>query len=245
MSFKMNLEVMAHDIDINRNATPSNIIKYLQETVDRNLKSAKPSYEDLLKQHLSFVVSKTAVKIYKPFEEYSKITVETWATEGRSAAFMRNYRVTSNDQIIAEALMTWALLDTKNHRLLRGSEFDVSSYGTGPLLEIDMPTRFRIPKDAPLEKCGEKKVMYSDIDRNLHMNNVKYFDMLFDYIPNREKVYMTSVMMNYVKEAGYEKNIEIFSTPPEITQEGETVYCFVTKIDGQTNVEARFTVKEI
>lgn len=236
---------MAHDIDINCNATPSNIVKYLQETVDHNMRSSKPTYQDLLAQNLSFLVSKTALRVYKPLKEYSKLNVETWATESKSAAFMRNYRITTGGEVVAESLMTWALLDMESKKLLRGSDFDVSCYGTGELLTLDLPGRFRIPKDAVLTKCGEKEVRYYDIDRNLHMNNTKYYDILFDCIPDCEKLYMTSVMMNYLREAPYGKTIEIFMTEPEETPDGELIYCFVTRIDGETNVEARFTVKHI
>ncbi len=242
MPFSFNFEVMAHDIDIHCEATPSNVIKYLQETVDRNLKRCHPTYEELLKQNLSFVVSRTSLKMYAPLKEYSKLEVETWATEGKSAAFMRNYRIFSDGKIAAECVMTWALIDIKNHRLLKGGEFDVSSYGTGELINLDMPSRFRVPADAPLTKRREKKVYYSDIDRNMHMNNVKYYDLIFDCIPDCQNKRMTSCMMNYVKEAPFGKVLEIYSLPVEILENGEEVYSFVTKIDGNTNVEARFAV---
>lgn len=242
MSYKFNLEVLAHDINTHCEATPSNIIKYLQETVDRNLKECHPTYEELLEQNLSFVVSRTALKMYFPLKEYSKLSVETWATEGRSAAFMRNYRILCNGEVAAECLMTWALLDTNNRRLLKGSDFDVSNYGTGDLISLDMPSRFKVPSDAALTLCREKKVYYSDIDRNRHMNNVKYFDLLFDCIPDCQNKQMTSCMMNYISEAAFGKTIEVYSLPVEVLENGEEVYCFKTIVDGQTNVEARFTV---
>ena len=242
MAFVFNTEVLAHDIDIHCEATPSSIIKYLQETVDRNLKECHPTYEELLEQNLSFVVSRTALKMYFPLTEYSKLAVETWATEGKSAAFMRIYRILCDGKVAAECLMTWALLDTKNRRLLKGTDFDVSNYGTGELINLDMPSRFRVPADALETLCREKQVYYSDIDRNLHMNNVKYFDFLFDCIPDCQNKRMTSCMINYVSEASFGKTIEIYSIPPEFLDNGEEVYCFKTKVDGQTNVEARFTV---
>ena len=243
MPYEFSTEVMAHDIDIHCEATPSNIIKYLQEAVDRKLKECHPTYEELLNQNLSFVVSRTALKMYSPLKEYSRIAVETWATIGKSAAFMRNYRISCDGVVAAECVMTWALLDTENRRLLKGSDFDVSGYGTGELINLDMPSRFRVPTDAVLTKCREKKIYYSDIDRNMHMNNIKYFDLLFDCIPDCQNKRITSCMMNYVKEAPLGKVIDIFSTPPTVLENGEEVYLFVTKIEDETNIEARFTVK--
>lgn len=245
MSFSLELEVMAHDIDINCNATPSSVIRYLQETVDRNLGVCHPSYQELFAQGLSFVVSRTALKVYRPLKEYEPIRVTTWATESRSAAFPRNYRITAGDETVAECIMTWALLDIKNGRLLRGSEFDVSGYGTGELLELDLPSRLRISRETELTACGRETVMYRDIDRNRHMNNVKYFDMLFSYIPDCEKLCMTSVLMNYVSEAKWNDTVDIYISEPELCENGEMAYYFRTEVDGKTNVEAKFTVREV
>lgn len=242
MAFEINLEVQAQEINTHYEATPSNIVKYLQEAVDRNLKECRPTYEELLNNDLSFVVSRTAFKVYSPLKKYDRFTVSTWATEGRSAAFMRNYRIMCEGKTAVECVMTWALLNTKEHRLLKGSEFDVSSYGCGELLDLDMPTRLRVEKDAVLTKCFEKKVCYSDIDQNMHMNNVKYFDMLFDCIPECENMALTSCVINYIKEAAYGKIIEVYSLPVQTRENGERIYGFVTKVDNETNVVAEFGV---
>ncbi len=245
MAFKLDLEVMAHDIDVNCHATPTAVVRYLQETVDRNLLCCKPTYQDLLAQNLSFIVSRTALQVHRPLKEYEKITVETWATESRTATFPRSFVIKSGEEIVVECLMIWALVNTEEQRLLRGSEFSVAGYGTGEALELSIPTRFKIPADANLTKCGDRVIMYSDIDRNLHMNNTKYFDMLFDYIPDREKVYMSSCLINYVSEAHYGSKIEIFIGEAEPSDDGETFYTFRTVSDGKVNIEAKIGVRYI
>lgn len=244
MSFKLEMEVLAHDIDVNCNARPTSIIRYLQETVDRNLRACHPTYEELLESGLSFVVSRTALEVCRPIKEYEKLTIETWATETRSAAFPRSFIVKSGGEVVAKALTIWALIDINERRLLKGSEFSTENYGNGEQIELSVPTRFKIPSDLNFSKCGEKKVMYSDIDRNFHMNNTKYFDMLFDYIPKREKVYLSSCIMNYIGEAPFDSNIEIFISDPVI-ENGENIYYFKTIIDGKANIESKLGVLSI
>ena len=70
MVFSLNLEVMSHDIDTNCNATPSAIVRYFGETVDRNMRASSPSYQELFNKGLSFIVSRTAFKVYRPLREY-------------------------------------------------------------------------------------------------------------------------------------------------------------------------------
>ena len=245
MAFRLDLEVMSHDIDVNCNATPTSVVRYLQETVDRNLLCCKPTYQELLAQNLSFLVSRTALQVHRPLKEYEKITVETWATESRTATFPRSFVIKSCEEVVAECLMIWALVNTKEQKLLRGSEFSVAGYGTGDAIELSIPTRFKIAADVQLTKCGDKIIMYSDIDRNFHMNNTKYFDTIFDYVPDREKVYMSSCLMNYVSEAHYGSRIEIFISEAEITESGETFYYFRTISDGKVNIEAKIGVRYI
>ena len=87
--------------------------------------------------------------------------------------------------------------------------------------------------------------MYSDIDRNFHMNNTKYFDMLFDYIQDREKIFMSSCLMNYVSEAPLGSNVEIFISDPIKDSSGETFYFFKTTINQQTNIQAKVGILNI
>ena len=245
MAFSFPLEVMAHDIDINCHAKPSCIIRYLQETVDRNLLVSTPSYGDLLKMGLSFVVVRAALVCYRPLREYEKIKVETWATEGSSACFPRNYRILAEDEVVAESVMIWALLDQNSGRLLRGSEFSVKGYGTGDLLQLPLPSRLRLDKDTVYNKVGTEKVSYRDIDRNMHMNNTMYFDMLFGYIPECEKMTMTSCLINYLHEAKWKDTLNIYMSEPVNQENGEISYFFYTEIDGSRNIEAKFTVKRV
>ncbi|MBP3390130.1 MAG: hypothetical protein J6L58_00370 [Clostridia bacterium] len=245
MPFELNLTVSAHDIDTNCVATPTAVVKYMMEAVDRNMLKCGPTYQELMNSGLSFVVSRNAVEVLRPLKEYEKITVSTWATPSKSFSFPRSYVIYAGDEIVAKGLAIWALIDTKTGKLVRGSDFSVQSYGTGDEIELSVPYRFKLPKDMPLTLCEKRIVHYSDVDRNFHMNNTKYYDMLFDYIPDREKIYMSSCLINYVGEAPLNSEVSIFISEPEKCESGETVYYFKTEINGNTNIEAKVGVRNI
>lgn len=243
MPFELKMTVGAHDIDTNCLATPTAIVKYMMEAVDRNMLTCSPTYQDLMARGLSFVVSRSSIEVLRPLKEYEEITVSTWATPSKSVSFPRSYLIKSGEEIVAKGLSIWALLDINNGKLVRGSEFSVESYGTGEEIELSIPTRFQLNDDG-LTLCGQKTILYSDIDRNFHMNNTKYFDMLFDYIPNREKVAMSSCVMNYVSEAPLGSLLNIYISEPEVC-ENETFYYFKTEIDGKVNIKAKVGVRNI
>ena len=83
MSFELKITVTAHDIDTNCLATPTSIVKYMMEAVDRNMLTCGPTYQELMDKGLSFVVSRNAVEVIRPIKEYEELTVSTWATPRR------------------------------------------------------------------------------------------------------------------------------------------------------------------
>ncbi len=242
MVYIFDTEVSTHDIDVNSNAKPSAVLRYLQEAANKNFADMGPSYNELIDNNLSFVVSRAAINIVSPLKELEKISVHTWATKNSGVIFPRSYLIKSGERVVVQALMNWALINTKEKRFVKGDEFDVSVYGTDEPLNI--PTRFQIPKDIKLDFVGEKQVMYSDIDKNRHMNNTVYPNVLFNFIPNAENLFMSELLINYVSEAPFGKTLKIFMSTAEKSAEGLNYY-FRTMVDDKTNIEALIKVKEI
>ena len=242
MAYIFNTEVSTHDIDVNGNAKPSAILRYLQEAANKNFADMGPSYNELIDNNLSFVVSRAAINILSPLKELEEISVHTWASQNSGVIFPRSYLIKSGERIVVEALMNWALINTKEKRFVKGSEFDVSVYGTDEPLDIS--TRFKIPKDLPLNFVGEKQVMYSDIDKNRHMNNTVYPNVLFNFIPNVQKLFMSELLINFVSEAPFGTTLKIFMSDAEKVEDGLNYY-FRTMIDDKTNIEALIKVREI
>lgn len=242
MAYIFNTEVSTHDIDVNGNAKPSAILRYLQEAANKNFADMGPSYNELIDNNLSFVVSRAAINILSPLKELEEISVHTWASQNSGVIFPRSYLIKSGERIVVEALMNWALINTKEKRFVKVSEFDVSVYGTDEPLDIS--TRFKIPKDLHLNFVGEKQVMYSEIDKNRHMNNTVYPNVLFNFIPNVQKLFMSELLINFVSEAPFGKTLKIFMSDAEKVEDGLSYY-FRTMIDDKTNIEALIKVREI
>lgn len=242
MVYIFDTEVSTHDIDVNSNAKPSAVLRYLQEAANKNFADMGPSYNELIDNNLSFVVSRAAINIVSPLKELEKISVHTWATKNSGVIFPRSYLIKSGERVVVQALMNWALINTKEKRFVKGDEFDVSVYGTNEPLDIS--TRFKIPKELDLSFVGEKKVMYSDIDKNRHMNNTVYPNVLFNFIPNIENLFVSKMLINFVSEAPLGKTLKVFMSQGEANENGLNYY-FRTTIDDKTNIEAMIRVSEI
>ena len=70
-------------------------------------------------------------------------------------------------------------------------------------MELDVPQRFRIPSGTELASIAARRIVYSDLDYNMHMNNTKYTDMLCDCIPMEDTGRIDGVLLSYVKESAF------------------------------------------
>ncbi len=249
MRYTENYEITCHDVDVNNNIKPSLILRYMQETANHHMRDRKPSYTELFSEGKSFILTRITIEIYAQLHQFDKIQVQTWRCPEKGATFIRCYEISRGGEIIARAYSVWAVANRRTGKLCKASEVDISNYETEEPLELRLPTRFRLPKDLAMEKAGEKTVFYSDVDMNVHMNNTQYPDMLWNFIPDVMEKEVTSVNIRFMKEAPLGSQLEIYMAKtaelmPE-DERAEETYCFMSKINGEVNVEAEFGMRRL
>jgi len=185
------------------------------------------------KEHLAFILSKIRMKIYRPLYAFEDIEVQTWTCEGRGFAISRSYRIKRGDDIIADADSTWALVNIEDKTLVRQEDCHVYSFENEPSVALDVPPRFKLPKDVTLESVGKRRIVYSDLDYNMHMNNTRYPDMLCDYLPTDEIGRISGIFLSYVHEAAFGDTLDVMRAKSENVR-----YFRTLGESGQTCLEA-------
>lgn len=144
----------------------------------------------LMQKEMVFLVSRVAVKIYRMPREGDNLRTATWEQEVQRAQFLRNFQIWSESgELMAEARSGWVLVNPFTRVIMRPQEFlDAVPDGLHPMPEEDCGApafqRLRIkPEDSGAEYMGERKVVYSDIDGNGHVDNARYLDMAMDILP--------------------------------------------------------------
>jgi len=240
MKFTTKFTVEGNDVDVNGIAGASRVLRYMQEAANRQMHTYGPSNEELWDRGLAFILSRFSMCLYRPLYAHDEIDVETWACESRGASFERNGRILRGGEVIAELYTVWALLQTEDHTLVRVNEIEFG-FGTYPMLDFDAPLRVRLPRNYEPPLIGERQVVYSDLDRNRHMNNTNYPDMLCDYIPggmNGRRV--VRIAMHFRGEAARGDTVRIYGG------EYESSYWFRTTVNGSNpGVEAEIVLDTI
>lgn len=232
------MRVSSHDIDINGNARPSLVLRYMQEAANQQLYNIGPSNEQLREEGKAYVLCRVGVSNPLPLRAYDEIEASSWACESRLTSFIRCGSITRGGETAAELYSVWALVDINDHHLNRVDE-TVVNYDKDEPVELPFNVRFHIPKDIELSFAEHRHIGYADVDLNRHMNNTNYPDMLVNCIRDMNGRRVESFVINYIHEAPYGEKISIYTAE----KDGDRFFRTVNE-DGTTGVEARFTLTD-
>ena len=241
MKYTEHFEVRCHEIDENNHILPSHLCRLMQETANHQMRDRKPSYYDFFFEGKAFIVTRMCIQIYEQLQQYDQVEARTWRCEAKAATLPRCYDVVKDGKIVAEAYSEWAVPNRVTGKLSRASEIDLSTYEKDDVLDLDLPKRFRFPKETDFQCVGTHHVRYSDCDMNRHMNNSNYIDILWNYVPEVWNKEVTSVNIRFMKEAPLDADIEIYIARLDLAMGNdpyaEELYGFLSKVDGEINVE--------
>lgn len=215
MKFTKHYTVKWHDTDANRCVRPTQLLMYMQETANFQLEDAGVSLDALRDEKgLAFLLSSISIRVYAPLYTRDEIDVQTWVGEGHGFAYTRGFCVLRGGEVVAEASSIWALINLREKRLMRAGE---APYDIEPeeMPELDLPRRLRMPRGEDMETVGERRIVYSDIDYNGHMNNTHYPDLFCDFTPQILAFRVTGMMLSFVHEAAFGHTLKVQRTEVE------------------------------
>lgn len=241
MKFSERYTVKWHDTDANRRVRPTQILMYMQETANHHLRAYNCDLDRMRDERgLGFLLSRVSVRIYEQIYAYDEIEVQTWICDSRGLSFNRCFRILRGDRIVAEAFTVWALMDLRAQKLVPSNAFSYPFDGDDALT-LDLPIRFRVPALAEMEQVGERRIVYSDIDYNGHMNNTRYPDMLCDFTPDITAREVIGFSLSYLQEAAFGKTLSVWRRE---AANGDFLFRTVDE-NGNTCLEARLLTAEL
>ncbi|MBE6619045.1 MAG: hypothetical protein E7626_04605 [Ruminococcaceae bacterium] len=239
MKYSVKYRLTAMDIAPNGAVRPGALLRYFQEAINLQMHDNPPSTEDLFERGQAFILSRTGMKLYADLSVYDEIEVTTWANTSKGATFVRSAQIFRDGVLAADIVTTWALVDINEKRLIRVKDAEIGLGTLDELPEIGIPEKVKMP-DGEHVKVGEKTVVYSDIDRNDHMNNTRYVDMVCDFLPEVENKKIRSFTINYLTESKLREKLDIYHT----NSDGLDYFCAV-KEDGKHSLDVEMLLENI
>ena len=237
MYYSQTYKTKWHDTDGDGVMRPSALLVYMQETANLQCREYGMDLNDLHhKEGKGFLLSRMMVKVFTPLRAYEDIEVRTWCVDAKGYNFIRCFSIHRGEETVALAVSHWALVDIRDGKMLRTTDFRRDfPYGELPDESV-LPRRIRIPASQEMEAVGERRIVYSDLDFNRHMNNTRYPDMICDFLPSMDGKWVTTLSLSYLREAAFGDTLTVSRTPAEGAE--DTYLIRTNRPDGAVCLEA-------
>jgi len=243
MKYTETIRVNSHDTDSSGEVRPSVLVRYVQETVYLQFFNNPPAFDDLRTKYAkTFLISKYKMKVLQPLYANDVIEVTTWALPSRGFSFLRAAEIKRAGERVALFHMVCALIDLENRSLCRVGSLELGFTEEEEDIGISSARRIKMPDESELLKLGQRKIVYADVDANMHMNNTNYPDMLCGFIDEIEDYRIKEFEIDFVGEAPYLETLDVFAKELEC-ECGREIY-FKTLCGGANNVNAHFLLEK-
>ena len=205
-------KIYVHETDFNSKLNLVSLFNYLQDAASEHAEILGFGRDDLMKHNQFWVLSRMYAEISVLPEWGDTIIVTTYPNGTDKLFALRNYEVSYPDgRHIAFATSSWLIVDYSTRRIQR-PEAALTHFRQHPKTQeshLRYASKLELGDGKP--KNNEPfKVKISDLDVNLHTNNVKYLQWITDSYDldfvKHNTVYSTEI--NYLSESFY--NDEVF-----------------------------------
>jgi acyl-ACP thioesterase len=175
--------VRAYEVDPAGQLTIQSICNYLQEVAGNHAQQLGVAVDQLLKQNLTWVLSRLHIRIERyPFWRET-LTIETWPAAVDRFYAIRDYRVTDSKlRPVVAGTSSWMLIDIRNRRPVALPEHITSMHNNSPGRAIDDPFK-KLPGPDEAHFSVFFNVRRNDLDMNNHVNNVNYIEWGLESVP--------------------------------------------------------------
>ncbi len=161
---------------------PSAMLYLAQEMGGRHSELMSLDYDTLASRRLFWAVTRHRVQISRTPMLGEKLRLETWPLPTTRAAYPRSViAYDSENNEVFRAITLWVLMNLDTRKMILPGKSGISVVGTIRGGELPAPGGL-IPR--PIGVAQSRKVAFTDLDRNGHMNNTRCMDWIADLLPS-------------------------------------------------------------
>jgi acyl-ACP thioesterase len=215
--FRKEYTVGPTDVDCYQTLKPSRMLLFIQDISGLHSEAISYSYEALAQKGIFWAIIRHRVQVTRMPRENETIYMETWPMPTTRVAYPRSTVAFDKDgNELFRSICLWVLMDLNNRSMLIPKNSGVEVMGITTGTELAIPKSL-LPK--PLSCVHSRQVVYSDLDRNGHMNNARYMDWVDDLMPSAFHKHhpMKDLTLCYINEALEQQRLDLTW---ELSEEG-------------------------
>lgn len=214
--YRVRFDVTANDVDCFGRLKPSSILNMMQEAAGRQCVDLQVSSEALAKKGLFWAITRQHIQIEHLPTSNTVITIETWPGETSRVAYPRStIGYDQEGNVLFRAISLWVLMDMASRKMVLPGKSGLDFTGKDRGIELAVPASLAPVK---LEGSRQRQVVYTELDRNGHMNNTRYLDWAMDLLPSafHRDHPITDFTVTYLSEAREGERVDLsYELSPE------------------------------
>jgi acyl-ACP thioesterase len=205
-------------IDRSDRMTLSAMFQFFQEAAISHAENLNVGREDMARTGQVWILSRISALADRRPKYREMITVRSWPRGGEKLFAMRDFDIRDKDDIPAvSARSAWIIVDIEKRRPLR-PQFVMDNLPKNEGLQALPPEAggaAALAERSNLQKASERQALYTDVDYNGHVNNVRYVQWIEDTLDPQllEKAEKMRLDINYMNEILGGETIELMSAP--------------------------------
>ena len=233
--------VSCYEANANHLLRPAAMLDIMQEAAGRDASGLGFGYEEMISGNCAWVLSRVKVVFHNYPKWRDEVTLKTWHKGANRIFYLRDFQLEDSvGNVAVSATTSWLIIDLASRRMVRNStlaeNFDNTALGDAIAEQAE---KVSVPKGMELELVDTHKVVWSDIDTNGHVNNVKYvvwaLDSLeYDLVSSKQ---IRELVVNYDSEVLPGQSVDLYRAI-ENTEEG--IVCYIV---GKVGEKSTFSVK--
>lgn len=212
----------------------------VQEMAGRHCQRLGLDWETLAQRQLFWAIVRHRVQVSRLPEKDQVIRLETWPMPTTRVSYPRCVvAYDSQGQELFRSTSLWILMDLQTRAMLLPGKSGVEVNGVLRGGELSSPLSLHPFTPA---QCQQRSVVFTDLDRNGHMNNGRYLDWAADLLPSdfHQSHAISGFTLCYLNEAregerltlGYSQNSEgVLQLEIQRDQDGQSQRIFGAELE--------------
>jgi acyl-ACP thioesterase len=232
-------KIRGYEIDQHNRAPIQSCCAFMEEAAGNHATILGFGIEYLQTLGASWVLARMQLELVELPTSSDEVWVKTWPVVVEKLQFRRDFMLTGSDgRPLVKAVTDWVIIDLKTRRLKKIPEL-IAACQRPEAERVMEKEKLRIEGQENTPELVSFVVRKADIDRNLHVNNLRFTDWMLESVPGdyAEKRRLAAMQIIYRSEAVYGDTVIAKGAYGE--SDGEFLHGLYRKFDGQELVRAK------
>jgi acyl-ACP thioesterase len=203
-------KIKTYHVDFRQELKLSSMLRFFQEVASNHAEHLGAGYSALVEKNLFWALSRLRIEFSRIPSWGEEITIKTWPCGAERLFFRRDFEIYGkNKEVIAKGVSGWLLVSSQNLRPQRLNAVGIEIPSNDGIFALD-----KFPdKITPMESSAlfEKEIKYDEIDMNMHVNNTRYLDWVFNCYDaehyNTNKI--SGLSLEFLSETHWDDKVEL------------------------------------